>query len=104
MTLTELCGFDKVARPWRRTSDLAMRSRQDSFSDGRHTNNLQIRNPWRTIAKRLRQGRRKIFSGINELIALKFVLFIVELAVSAISCQQILMRSPLDDLATFQHQ
>src|ERR1043166_2996332 len=96
--MIEMCAFSSTKR------------KQSSGCEEPHDNSqipchfLQIRKPWRTVAKRLRQGRGEIFSGINELIALKLVLLIVELAVSAISRKQILMRSPLHNLATFQHQ
>ena len=47
--------------------------------------------------------RREILAGIDELIALKFVLLVIELPVASICCQQIFLCPTLDNLPIFQH-
>src|SRR2546430_6845414 len=65
---------------------------------------LQIRETRRSLrAQRLRL-RREVFAGIDKLIALKLVLFIVELPVSPVSLEQFLVSAALDNLTAFQHQ
>src|SRR5438105_4787363 len=54
-------------------------------------------------AQRLRL-RREVFAGINKLVALKLVLFIVELPVSPVSLEQFFVSAALDNLTVFQHQ
>src|SRR5260370_36332141 len=54
-------------------------------------------------AQRLRL-RREVFAGIDKLVALKLVLFIVELPVSPVSLEQFLVSAALDNLTAFQHQ
>src|SRR2546421_10217691 len=65
---------------------------------------LQIRETRRSLrAQRLRL-RRKVFAGIDKLIALKLVLFIVELPVSPVSLEQFFVSATLDNFTVFQYQ
>src|SRR5713101_13040 len=54
-------------------------------------------------AQRLRL-RREVFAGIDKLVALKLVLFIVELPVSPVRFEQFFMSAALNNLTAFQHQ
>src|SRR4029078_12341414 len=54
--------------------------------------------------QRLSQCRRKIFAGIDELVALKLVLLVIELFVPAFSREQLLVGAPFDDLTAFEDQ
>src|SRR5215203_4352754 len=65
---------------------------------------LQIRKPLRDTVTQLLWSGRKILTRIYKLIALEFVLLIVELPVTSVSGQKLLVRTSLDDLATFKHQ
>ncbi len=47
---------------------------------------------------------RKIFTGVDELIALEPVLLIIEMFVTPFSREQLIVRAALDDLAAFEHQ
>src|SRR5450755_481298 len=57
----------------------------------------------RSRLQRFRLGC-EVFAGINELVALKLVLFIVELPVSPVLLEQFFMSAALDNLTAFQHQ
>src|SRR5229473_2773749 len=47
---------------------------------------------------------REILAGVNELIPLELVLFVIELLVTSIHQEQFFMRAALNDLTVLQHQ
>src|SRR6185503_11524254 len=65
---------------------------------------LQIRETRRSSRSQRFRLRREVFAGIDKLIALEFVLFVVELPVPAVSCEQFFVSAALDDLTVFQYQ
>src|SRR4026209_1340911 len=53
---------------------------------------------------RLGQLRRPVLAGVDEAVGLELVLFIVHLAVTSITSEQLVVLSPLDDLAVLHDQ